>query len=146
MALMLPAAFVASGHTATTFLVQTMGGSSAAQMTWLVAAIVLAEAIGSAIATGVRDAGLRIQVVIGVFGALTLVIGLAVRPLLVPSAMVLSLLDGLALPLRSVAIQRLANDAVRARAASIASACDMALKTIALPLAGRWRGRLRFLR
>ena len=144
IALMLPAAFVASGHTATAFLVQTMGGSSAAQMTWLVAAIVLAEAIGSAIATGARDAGLRIQVAIGLFGALTLVIGLAVRPLLVPSAIVLSLLDGLALPLRSVAIQRLANDAVRARAASLASACDMALKTIALPLAGSWRGRLRF--
>ena len=50
------------------------------------------------------------------------------------------------MPLRSVAIQRLANDAVRARAASLASACDMALKTIALPLAGSWRGRLRFLR
>jgi len=45
---------------------------------------------------------------------------------------------------RSVAIQRLANDAVRARAASLASACDMALKTIALPLAGSWHGRLRF--
>jgi hypothetical protein len=146
VALMLPAAFVASGHTATSFLVQTLGGSSAAQMTWLVAAIVLAEAIGSAIATGVRDAGLRIQVLIGVFGALTLVIGLAVRPLLVPSAIVLSLLDGLALPLRSVAIQRLADDTVRARAASIASACDMALKTIALPLAGSWHGRLPFSR
>ena len=145
-ALMLPAAFVASGHTATTFLVQTMGGASAAQMTWLVAAIVLAEAIGATIATGARDAGLRIQVAIGLFGALTLVIGLAVRPLLVPSTIVLSLLDGLALPLRSVAIQRLANGAVRARAASLASACDMALKTIALPLAGSWRGRLRFLR
>jgi hypothetical protein len=144
IALMLPAAFVASGHTATAFLVQTMGGSSAARMTWLVAAIVLAEAIGSAIATGARDAGLRTQVAIGLFGALTLVVGLAVRPLLVPSAIVLSLLDGLALPLRSVAIQRLANDAVRARASSLASACDMALKTIALPLAGRWGGRLRF--
>jgi Major Facilitator Superfamily len=142
IALVLPTAFVASGHTATAFLVQTMGGSSAAQMTWLVAAIVLAEAIGSAIATGARDAGLRIQVAVGLFGALTLVIGLAVRPLLVPSAIVLSLLDGLALPLRSVAIQRFANDAVRARAASLASACDMALKTIALPLAGSWRGRL----
>jgi hypothetical protein len=144
IALMLPAAFVASSHTATAFLVQTMGGSTAAQMTWLVAAIALAEAIGSAIATQARDAGLGIQVAIGLFGALTLLTGLAVRPLLVPSAIVLSLLDGLALPLRSVAIQRLANDAVRARAASLASACDMALKTIALPLAGSWVGRLRF--
>ena len=81
MALMLPAAFVASGHTATTFLVQTMGGASAAQMTWLVAAIVLAEAIGSAIATGARDAGLRIQVAIGLLGGLTLVVGLVVHSL-----------------------------------------------------------------
>jgi hypothetical protein len=141
IALVLPAAFVASGHTATTFLVQTMGGADAAEMTWLVAAIVLAEAIGSAIATGVRYAGLRTQVAIGLSGALTLAIGLAVRPLLVASAIVLSLLDGLALPLRSVAIQRIANDAVRARTASLASACDMALKSIALPLAGSWRDR-----
>ena len=128
------------------FLVQTMGGSSAVQMTWLVAAIALAEAIGSAVATRARDAGLRIQIAIGLFGVLTLVTGLTVRPLLVPGAIVLSLLDGLALPLRSVAIQRLANDAVRARMASLASACDMALKTIALPLAGSWHGRLRFFR
>jgi len=146
IALMLPAAFVASGHTAAAFLVQTMGGSSAVQMTWLVAAIALAEAIGSAIATKAGDAGLRMQVAIGLFGVLTLLTGLAVRPLLVPSAIVLSLLDGLALPLRSVAIQRLADDTVRARAASIASACDMALKTIALPLAGSWHGRRPFSR
>jgi hypothetical protein len=47
-------------------------------------------------------------------GALVLLIGLAVRPILIVSAVVLSLLDGLAVPLRSVAIQRLANDAARA--------------------------------
>jgi len=146
LALILPAAFVASGHTATAFLVQTVGGSNVAAMTWRVAAIVLAEGIGSAIAMGVRDVGLQAQVAIGLVGAVTLGIGLAVGPLLIASAMVLSLLDGLVLPLRSVAIQRLADDAVRARAASLASACDMALKTIALPLAGRWRGRRRFLR
>jgi predicted transcriptional regulator len=39
--------------------------------------------------------------------------------------------------------QLLRSHAVRARVASIASACDMALKTIALPLAGSWRGRPR---
>ena len=143
IALIVPAAFVASGHTATSFLVQTMGGSDAAEMTLRVAAIVLAEAIGSAIAIGAPDTGLRIQVAIGLFGALVLVTGLVVRPLLLLSAIGLSLLDGLALPLRSVMIQRLANDAARARAASLASACDMALKAIALPLAGRWRGRVR---
>jgi hypothetical protein len=111
---------------------------------FVASATVLAEAIGSAIAIRARDAELRVQVAIGLFGALVLLMGLAVRPLLVVSAVVLSLLDGLALPLRSVAIQRLANDAVRARAASLASACDMALKTIALPLAGNWSGRPRF--
>ena len=141
--MIVPAAFVASGHSATTFLVQTMGGPDAAEMTWLVAAIVLAEAIGSALAIRVRDAGLCVQVAIGLFGACVVAIGLTVRPLLVASAILLSFLDGLALQLRSVAIQRLANDAVRARAASLASACDMALKAIALPLAGSWRGRPR---
>jgi hypothetical protein len=115
-------------------------------LTWLTAAIVLAEAIGCALAIRPRDTGLRVQVTIGFLGALVLLIGLAIRPLLVVSAIVLSLLDGLALPLRSVAIQRLANDAVRAQAASLASACDMALKTIALSLAGSWSGRLRFRR
>jgi hypothetical protein len=143
IALIVPAAFVASGHTGATFLVQTMGGADAAELTWLTAAIALVEAIGSALATRVREAGLRVQVATGLFGALALAMGLAVRPLLVVSAVLLSLLDGLALPLRSVAIQRLANDAVRARAASLASAFDMALKTIALPLAGSWRGRPR---
>jgi hypothetical protein len=144
--LIVPAAFVASGHTVATFLAQTMGGADAAELTWLTAAIVLAEAIGSALTIRTRDAGFRVQVTIGFLGAVVLLTGLAIRPLLVVSAIVLSLLDGLALPLRSVAIQRLANDAVRARAASLASACDMALKTIALPLAGSWSGRLRFRR
>jgi len=143
VALILPAAFVASGHTATAFLVQTAGGSNVAEMTWLVAAIALAEAVGAAIVTKARDVGLRAQVAIGLVGAVTLVIGLAAGPLLIASAIVLSLLDGMALPLRSVAIQRLATDSVRARAASLASACDMALKTIALPLTGSWRARHR---
>jgi hypothetical protein len=146
VALVLPAAFVASGHTATAFLVQTMGETDATEMTWLVAAIVLAEAAGAAIATGVRDVGLRTQAGIGLAGASMLVMGRAGGPLLVASAVVLSLLDGLALPLRSVAVQRLADDAVRARAASLASACDMAVKTIALLLAGGWRDRRRFVR
>jgi hypothetical protein len=143
LALILPAAFVASGRTATSFLVQTAGGANVTEMTWIVAALVLAEAIGAALATRAGSVRLRAQVAIGLAGAVTLVIGLTVGPLLIASAMILSILDGLALPLRSVAIQRLASDAMRARAASLASACDMALKTIALPLAGSWRGRRR---
>jgi hypothetical protein len=56
-------------------------------------------------------------------------------------AIALGLLLGLARPIRAAAIQRLAGDAIRARAASAASACDMAISTIVLPLAGMWRGR-----
>jgi hypothetical protein len=53
----------------------------------------------------------------------------------------LSFLAGLADPLRDAAIQRTAGDAVRARAASIANACDMLFSTIAVPLAGVWGRR-----
>jgi hypothetical protein len=50
-------------------------------------------------------------------------------------------LAGVALPLRATAIQRLSADHLRARAASLASACDMVLSTMLLPAAGVWRGR-----
>ncbi len=43
---------------------------------------------------------------------------------------------GVTHPIRAAAIQRLATDGMRARAASAASACDMALSTIVLLLAG----------
>jgi MFS family permease len=138
-ALVLPAALVASGHSATSFLVQTAGGREAGTMTRLVAAIVLAEALGSAVAARVRTSGIHTQIAIGTAGVCALAIGAAAPQLLVVTALVLALLDGLAMPLRSAAIQRLARDRVRARAASIASACDMAVKAIALPLAGAWR-------
>ncbi len=53
----------------------------------------------------------------------------------------LAFLEGVAHPLRAVAIQRAVPDGVRARAASLASACDMAVSLIALPLAGVWQTR-----
>jgi hypothetical protein len=53
----------------------------------------------------------------------------------------LALLSGLADPLRAAAVQRLSKDEARARAASLASVCDMALSTALLPLAGMWRRR-----
>jgi hypothetical protein len=61
-------------------------------------------------------------------------------PLLV---LALAFLSGVAQPLRAAAVQRLAADTIRARAASAASACDMAVSTILLPLAGLWRSRRR---
>jgi hypothetical protein len=53
-----------------------------------------------------------------------------------PSIVALSFLTGLMFPLRAAAIQRVAADHVRARAASLASACDKVLATVALLLAG----------
>ena len=51
----------------------------------------------------------------------------------------LAFLAGVAHPLRAGAMQRLAADTMRARAASIASACDKACDTIMLLVAGVWR-------
>ena len=53
----------------------------------------------------------------------------------------LAFLSGVAHPLRAAAMQRMAADAMRARAASIASACDKACATIALLAAGVRRRR-----
>jgi hypothetical protein len=50
---------------------------------------------------------------------------------------------GLIEPLRAVAIQRVAADRVRARAASLASACDKVLTTIALLAVGTMPRRYR---
>jgi hypothetical protein len=54
----------------------------------------------------------------------------------VPGVVALCFLMGLAYPLRAASIQRVAADRVRARAASLASACDKALATVALVAAG----------
>jgi len=64
----------------------------------------------------------------------------AILPLV---ALALAFVSGVARPLRAAAIQRLAADSLRARAASMASACDMAISTIVLPFAGLWRSRRR---
>ena len=60
----------------------------------------------------------------------------AVPSTLVPVVIALEFLLGLAHPLRAAAVQRLAGEGVRARAASLASACDKACDTVALILAG----------
>jgi hypothetical protein len=58
-------------------------------------------------------------------------------------ALALSFVVGVAGPLRSATIQRLAADDLRARTASAASAIDMAVSLIMLPAAGAWRTRRR---
>jgi hypothetical protein len=61
--------------------------------------------------------------------------------LLVPATITLAFATGAAHPVRAAAIQEMATDGVRARAASAASACDMAFSTIFLLLAGRFLAR-----
>lgn len=140
-ALILPAAFLGGAASVASFLAQTAGSGTPARMTALVATITLAEATGSAVAAGVPGAGARGQAIVAALGSIFFGIALA-RPTALPLVSVpLAFLLGVAHPLRAAAIQRLAADGVRARAASLASACDMALSTIALPLAGLWRGR-----
>ena len=74
--------------------------------------------------------------VLGGLGAAVTIAGLALPALFVPAVVALSWLQGIGEPLRAAAIQRVAADHVRARAASVASACDKAAATIALVIAG----------
>lgn len=139
--LILPASCLGAAAGAAAFLAQTSGLSDPWTMTMLVAAITLVEAAGSAAATRLPAAGARAQAIIAALGGLTLAVGLTLPAAFLFAVFALSFLLGLAVPLRSAAIQRLSADDVRAQAASTASACDMALSTIALPAAGLWRRR-----
>jgi hypothetical protein len=105
-------------------------------MTVLVAAITLAEAIGSLIAARLPALGARSQSILAGAGVIAITAAMTHPSALVAAVVGLAFLEGLAHPLRSAAIQRLAADGVRARAASIASACDKVCATIALTLAG----------
>ena len=125
-------ALAASGS----FVLQTSGGSSPGQVTILVALITLADAAGSALAMRLPAAGLRTQVVLAIAGAVVAGIAITVPATLIPSIVALAFATGLSHPLRAAAIQRMATDDMRARAASAASACDMALSTLFLLLAG----------
>jgi MFS family permease len=141
--LILPAAFLGAAASAASFLAQTAGTSDPERLTTLVAMITLAEAAGSALAARVAASGTREQAILAACGAMLLVSAPALPPAFPLVVLALAFLVGLAHPLRDTAIQRLAADGVRARAASAASACDMAFSTIALPLVGVWRSRRR---
>jgi hypothetical protein len=125
-------ALTASGS----FVLQTSGGSSPGQVTILVALITLADAAGSGLAMRLPAVGLRAQVGLAVAGVFVAVMAVTVPATLIPSIVALAFATGLSHPLRAAAIQRLASDDMRARAASAASACDMAMSTLFLLLAG----------
>lgn len=137
-----PAALLGGMAGVASFLAQTADRVDPAGVTLLVAAITLAEAAGSAAAPRLR-ADIRCQIALALCGAISFAVGLAVPGTFIAITFLLALLDGASRPLRATLIQRLADDDVRARLASLASACDMAISTMALPAAGMWRSRRR---
>jgi hypothetical protein len=143
MAIVLPASLLGGAAGAAAFLAQTKGAADAAAVAGLVAAITAAEACGAALASRLPPAGARGQLALMIAGMALLATAVAIDAMLPLMAMSLGFLLGLAEPLRAAAVQRMVGDTVRARAASAASACDMAVSSIALPLAGMWRSRRR---
>ena len=139
----LPAALLGGAASAASFLAQTTGASTPVAVTILVAALTVAEAGGCAVASRLPHTTPRQQIQLAAFGALLFASAMAAPASLPIAALTLAFLLGVAQPLRAAAIQRLASDGIRARAASAASACDMAVSTIVLPLAGVWRSRQR---
>ena len=132
----LPLAFLDAAGSTGAFLLQTTGDRSALHVTLLIALITLADAAGSMLASRLPPVGARVQLAIAVVGSALVALALTIPEALVPVTIALSFGTGVLHPLRAAAIQRLAGDSVRARAASAASACDMALSTILLLLAG----------
>jgi len=139
----LPLAFLDAAGSTGSFLLQTTGDRSPLHVTLLLAMITLADAAGSALASRVPATGVRLQLAAAAVGALLVTVALAIPAMLVPVTITLSFGTGILHPLRAAAIQRVASDGVRARAASAASACDVALSTIFLLVAGGFLARKR---
>jgi hypothetical protein len=140
LTLIAPAALLGATAGAMAFVAQTSGETDPGRMTMLVAVITLAEAMGAAVAARLAPS-VRSQMVLAGLGAVVAIAGLALPAWFVPAVVALSWLQGIVEPLRAAAIQRVAADHVRARAASVASACDKAAATIALVVAGAFPRR-----
>jgi len=138
-----PLGFLDAAGSAGAFLLQTTGERGPVAVTVLVAVITLSNAAGSVLATRLPATGARTQLTAAAIGSLLVAVGLTFPAALVTVTIALSFGTGVLHPLRAAAIQRLASDGVRARAASAASACDMALSTICLLLAGTALARKR---
>lgn len=133
--LTIPASLLGAVAGATAFVAQTSGETDPGRLTMLVAVITLAEAAGAAAAARLAPS-VRSQMILAGMGAAVAMTGITFPAMFVPAVVALSLFEGVAQPLRAAAIQRVAADHVRARAASMASACDKAAATIALVVAG----------
>jgi len=133
--LIVPASLLGAVASAAVFLAQTAPDGTPGQATMLVASVTLAEAAGAFV--GARFAG-------GV-GVQWMLMGLGITivaaPLIAPAPhlgalVTVCFLMGLSYPLRAASIQRGVADGLRARAASLASACDKAIATVALLAVG----------
>jgi len=134
--LILPLAFLDAAGSTGSFIMQTTGDRSPVAVTLLVALITLSDSAGSALASRLPAVGIRVQLALAAAGVVLVAAALTIPGALVPATIALSFGTGVLHPLRAAAIQRLASDGVRARAASAASACDMAFSTLFLLLAG----------
>jgi len=135
-AVILPLAFLDAMTSAGSFIMQTTSGSGPSEVTVVVALITVADAAGSTLAMRLPAAGLRAQIALAAAGAIVAGIGVTIPSALVSATIALAFATGVSHPLRAAAIQRMATDGMRARAASAANACDMALSTAVLLLAG----------
>jgi MFS family permease len=131
----LPASWLGGIAGAAAFYAQTSGWATVELSTFLVAALTLAEAAGAVIAARVR-ADRRSGLILAAGGTLLLAVPLVQPAAFVAVVVALSFVVGVAEPVRATAIQRGSADHVRARAASIASACDKAIATLTLIAAG----------
>jgi len=140
--LIVPTAFLDGAAGAAAFLAQTSDDASLAGVTGLVAAITLAEAAGAWLAARAwRNDGRQFGLL--ACGAAVLAVPLLFVAGAAIAAVALAVVLGLILPLRAAALQGAASDGVRARIASLASACDMACSTLMLLAAGAWSTRRR---
>ena len=137
----LPTGLLVAIASAASFLAQTGGMRDAEALTWLVAMFTLAEAAGSMTAGCVTRMGAGGLATLCLLGAGCFGVSVLFASATVPMVLVLAFLTGFAEPLRASAIQRMAADTARARAASLANACDMVFMLIALPLSARLWGR-----
>jgi predicted MFS family arabinose efflux permease len=142
-ALILPTGILAAAASAAAFLAQTSGMRDAEALTVMVAAFTLAEAAGSMAAARMAGTGVRVLLALCALGVACFALSVAQPGISIAMVILLAFLTGIAEPLRAVAIQHMAADAARARAASLASACDMVFMLIALPLSARLWGRRR---
>jgi MFS family permease len=141
LTLMLPASVLGAIGSAAAFVAQTAGNTSPMRLTMLVAGITLAEAIGAAVSAHVVPRA-KVQFALAAAGIAATAAAIVVPSAFLSIVVALAFLMGMAEPLRAVGIQRAAADDVRARMASIASACDKACVTVALLCVG-WLPRRR---